>query len=289
MRHEGKGIMKTQLIFIALLIISIIFPEMTVAQNANLVLDTSRNNTVKIIASDLNSVGTGFFLDPTHVVTCFHVIAIIQVDPNKTEVRFNIARNINVTLNDDETIPATLVSIPSQNDALPLSNDFAILKLSREPKTTHGGLTLYKEKAFPSVGTEIIFSGYPLGAPTMLTHKGYISGIDDDQSIICIQASVNKGNSGGALLTTAGEVIGIISNREGYISAGLANVTKQITALEEGQGGIKRTTTFGGVNTLSVTKELIATLDKYISTGIGYARSIKPLQTYLEIKPDILK
>lgn len=278
--------MKTN-IALASFIICLLLGGDAMAKTNDALLIESRNNTVKIVALEINSVGTGFFLDPLHVITCFHVISSIKaVSP--TEVQWQIPKTINVILSNGESIPATCVSIPTQQDISPLNGDFAILKLSRKPTLAALGLPLYKAKQILEVGADIVFSGYPLGAPTMLTHKGAVSGVTIDQNIICIQAPINKGNSGGALLNINGEVIGIISNREEGISQGLNGVAQKLTDLEEGRSGIKLNVSMGGVNTLGVTRELITTIDMYISTGIGYARSIKSLQEYIEKHPKLL-
>jgi S1-C subfamily serine protease len=278
--------LKKNIVF-ASLIIGLLLSGVALAKTNDGLLLESRKNTVKIVAPEINSAGTGFFLDPLHVITCFHVISSIKaVSP--TEVQWQIPKIINVTLSNGESIPATCVSIPTQQDSSALNGDFAILKLSRKPKLASLGLPLHKGKQISEVGADVIFSGYPLGAPTMLTHRGSVSGVTEDQKLICIQAPINKGNSGGALLNVNGEVIGIISSREGGISEGLDGVAKRIADLEEGRSGIKITATIGGVNTLAVTKELISTIDRYISTGIGYARSIKSLQEYIEKHPKLL-
>lgn len=279
-----KRFIKTMLI----LMVSLILVQTAFAQTNSQSIETSRSNCVKIVLPDLNSSGTGFFLDSTHIVTCFHVIAEIEiVDQNKGDVRFTIANNINVVLSDGETILAKCISVPTQQDASPLENDFAILKLDKKPEVSPTGLPLHKGKAPIDVGSDILFSGYPFGVLAMITHKGIISGMTQDQSVICIQAPINKGISGGALLNDKSEVIGIISNREGGVLQGLDKVTKQITELEQGQSGVQMTIKIGGVNTLGVTKELILTLDRYISTGMGYARSIKGIHDYLERNPNL--
>lgn len=264
-----------------LLLIGVAFAK----ANNTLILE-SRKNTVKIEAPDVKSIGTGFFVDALHVVTCFHVVSTIDVTP--PNVRFQISQTINVVLSDGESIPATCISIPTQQDASPIIFDFAILKLSRKPKLESIGLPIFKGTQISAIGDDILFSGYPFGVPVALTHQGVVSGISDDQSIICLQAPVNKGNSGGALLNEKGEVIGIVSNREGGISQGLDNVTKKITDLEEGRSGVRIKVQTGGIDSLAVTKELITTLNNYISTGIGYARSIKFLREYLEKNPKLL-
>jgi hypothetical protein len=102
-----------------------------------------------------------------------------------------------------------------------------------------------------------------------------ISGIDDSGSIICIQGAINKGNSGGALITDDGKVIGIVSMREGGISKALKDLTVHIEATSN-QGSVRLL----GVDPLGAIKATIETLDTYISTGIGYARCIKFLKEY---------
>jgi len=113
----------------------------------------------------------------------------------------------------------------------------------------------------------------------MLTHKGMISGFTKNQSILCIQAPINKGNSGCALLNTRGEVIGIISNREGGISQELNRIRKQILYIEQNKRG---NITALGINPLLVDKDVINILSRYISTGIGYARNISHAKQYIQ-------
>ena len=120
-------------------------------------------------------------------------------------------------------------------------------------------------------------------APALITHKGMISGIDDSGNIICIQGSINKGNSGGALISDDGKVIGIVSMREGRVSKALADLTIYIEATEK-QGSVR----LKGVDPLQAIKEITKILDTYISTGIGYARDIKYLREY-SFKNQIVK
>src|SRR5207249_2307669 len=101
------------------------------------------------------------------------------------------------------------------SDSTPLSQDFALLKLNTKPTKTYAKVTLAIDKEKQDVGDELVFSGYPLATPGMVTHRGMISGFDPSGSVIFIQAAINKGNSGGAVLNMDGHVIGIISNREG--------------------------------------------------------------------------
>jgi len=114
--------------------------------------------------------------------------------------------------------------------------------------------------------------------------KAKISGVDINGSIICIQAPINKGNSGGALLSSDGNVLGVISMREGGISKGLDDLSKHIEITSK-QGSVQ----IMGVDPLQSIRAIISTLDTYISTGIGYAIHIKYLREYCKKHPEILK
>ncbi len=257
-----------------LLLILVFITNFSNGQNSisTAVTSSSRNSCIKVISKQGNSSGTGFFISNDIVVTCFHIIAQISVDSLKN-VNFNIFKDIQVINEDGDTVSVTCISIPTNLSPEPLFQDFALLRTSR---------IVIKKDILPlssetnhDVAEPVVFSGYPLGTPTMVTHFGTISGITKDKSIICIQASTNKGNSGGALVDKSGEVIGLISMREGGISMGLQNYLNQITETEK-MGSIQ----LMGVDPLQAAKETIKVLDTYISTGIGYARNIKFLVDY---------
>ncbi len=260
-------------------------------------ISSSRANAVRVNVPSLSSAGTAFFLDAEHVITAFHVVGKVDIDKSKApiEAQITLGTDISVVLATGEVILAQIIAPmvtersiklvdPLPQSLVPISADFAILKLLHKPKSSIIPNPLLRGKPLPSVGSEIVFSGYPLDAPTMLTHKGMISGITDNQSIICIEAPVNKGNSGGALLNEQGEVIGIITNREGGISKGLKELSDYIIEMRK-HGNIA----IMGVNPLEAIQELIKTLDIYISPGIGYARTIKHVVDFIDHNPDILK
>jgi S1-C subfamily serine protease len=261
--------MRNLLIFILLTMTNSNFGQNSIDQA---VVNNSRRNCVKIYSQQGQSIGTGFFISDELIVTCFHVIAKYEVVGNN--INWSIFQDIIAITENGENIPVSCISIPNNNSLEPLLQDFAILKAS---KTTENKVILPLSPNIEHRITEpIIFSGYPLGTPTMVSHIGTISGITNDKSLICIQASTNKGNSGGALVNSKGEVIGIISLREGGISAQLEDYLKRINE-SEAQGSIQ----LMGVDPLQVTKETITILNKYISTGIGYARNISFLQNYM--------
>lgn len=245
----------------------------TMPQRADL-LELAQDAGVKVVSQSGNSKGSGFFIGDQYILTCFHVVASFSVQD--TVVNWTLYPDLQVVLSTGEVIDATVVSVPTQADPTPLTQDFALVKLKSKPSSNFSKLQLATDKEMPKVGDEVVFSGFPLATPGMVTHRGMISGFDSSMSLIFVQASINKGNSGGALLNSNGNVIGIVSMREGGISKGLDEL---ITRIDEtsSQGSVQ----LMGVDPLQATKGIIQTLDRYISTGIGYAKSIKFVRDYL--------
>jgi len=245
------------------------------------VLQLSRDSAVKLVSQSGNSSGSGFFIDGQHVLTCFHVVAALSV--NGSSIDWHIYPDLQAVLPSGETISASVVSVPTQTSSEPLVRDFAVVKLKNKPLKAAAAIQLASDQEIPKVGDDVVFSGYPLATPGMVTHRGMVSGFDDSKSMIFVQASINKGNSGGALINGQGHVIGLISMREGNISKGLAELKVYIDNAES-HGSVH----IMGVDTLQATKAIIQTLDRYISTGIGYARSIKFAREYLDKHKELL-
>ncbi len=243
-------------------------------------ISTSRTSCVQIWSEDAKVSGTGFFVGKQHVATCMHVVSSASVQGDKVDwVPFGA---IKIKTYGGETIEATVVSPPTQTDVAPLQWDFVVLKLKSIPKTQVSILHCCKDDTSPDVGSDAFFSGYPLNTPVMVTHKAMISGIDPSGNVICLESAINKGNSGGALLNTNGEIIGLITLREGGISKGLKDLSAYIDESRK-HGGIL----LGGVDTLAAIQATITTLDRYISTGIGYAHAVKHLRLCLETHPEL--
>jgi S1-C subfamily serine protease len=245
-------------------------------------IQLSRNADVKIVSQSGNSSGSGFFIGDQTVATCFHVVARLAVQGQ--QVRWAVYPDLQVVLPSGETINATVASIPSQTDESPLEHDFALIKLAAKPTKSFSKLTVAQETEHQEVGDEVVFSGHPLATPGMVTHRGMVSGFNDDNSLIFIEAPINKGNSGGAVLNTQGHVIGILSMREGGISKGLADLNVYI-----GQSSSHGSVQIMGVDTRQATKALIQTLDEYSSTGLGYAQPVKYMQDYIARNPETVK
>jgi hypothetical protein len=208
------------------------------------------------------------------VITCLHVV--VQIQPTPSGVNLVPLQDILVILPSGEAIPAKNISLPTQTDPDPANHDYAFLRLSHKPTSAFQKVQIASDDETAKLGDDVVFSGYPLNTPGMVTHKGMVSGADPTKEIIFIEASINKGNSGGALLDSKGALIGIVSMREGGISQGLADLRSRIV-----QNSKNGTVTIMGVDPLSSTKELIDTIDQYISTGIGYARTARFARAYI--------
>ena len=253
----------------------------SIAQGTD-VLELSRNSAVMLLSHSGNSKGSGFFVGEQHVLTCFHVVAALKVQGSS--VNWSLHPDLQAVLPSGEQISVSVVSVPTQTDPSPLLQDFALLKLMKKPSKKFTMVQLASEKETLKVGDEVVFSGYPIATPGMVTHRGMISGFNNSGSLIFIQASINKGNSGGAILNAQGHVVGIVSMRAGGISKGLDELRIYID-----QTSSKGSVQIMGVDPLKSTKAIIQTLDQYISTGIGYARSVKFVREYLDKTPDLLK
>ena len=244
-------------------------------------ISLSRDSGVKLVSQSGNSGGSGFFVGDQLVLTCFHVVAALSAQDSS--INWSLYPDLEAVLPSGETIGATVVSVPTQEDPSPLTQDFAFVKLKSKPSKTIPKIQIASDTEVPEVGNEVVFSGYPLATPGMVTHRGMVSGFDSSSSLIFVQASINKGNSGGGLLNSQGHVVGIVSMREGGISQGLSALRVYIDKTSS-QGNVR----IMGVDPLQATKAIIQTLDEYISTGIGYARSIRFAREYLAKNKNIL-
>jgi serine protease DegS len=138
-----------------------------------------------------NALGSGVIVDAVgHVVTNNHVIADADV--------------INVQLADGRETRATIVGRDPDTDLAILS-----IKLGRLPVMPLGRSDQAR------VGDQVLAIGNPLGLQQTVTH-GIISatgrsqlGVATFENFIQTDAAINEGNSGGALVSINGELLGI--------------------------------------------------------------------------------
>ena len=142
--------------------------------------------TVDSQLSDGLSCGTGCIIDNCGIIlTSAHVI--------------DIGKTVVVTMNNGQNYNARVLKHLGEN------KDIALLKIDadKDLKTVKLGNS---EKI--KVGEKVLAIGNPFGFSGTLT-QGIISRIDYAKNRIQTDAAINPGSSGGPLLNTKGEIIGI--------------------------------------------------------------------------------
>jgi S1-C subfamily serine protease len=140
--------------------------------------------------------GSGFVLDKQgHILTNYHVI--------------RGARQIEVTFLDETTVPAQLIGADP-------GNDIAVLQVDVSPDMLQP--VEFGQSTNLQVGQRAIAIGNPFGQFGGTLTTGVISALDrtmqspdgrEISGIIQTDAAINRGNSGGPLLDSAGRLIGI--------------------------------------------------------------------------------
>lgn len=143
--------------------------------------------------------GSGVVIDDKgHIVTNYHVVQ-------------NADAQIEVTLSDQSRHPAAIVGVDPNNDLALIRVDATEVEWVPLPMGTTRGL---------QVGQKVLAIGNPFGLDRTLT-TGIISSLGRSieapvqrrqvviEGVIQTDAAINAGNSGGPLLNTQGELIGI--------------------------------------------------------------------------------
>ena len=82
-------------------------------------------------------------------------------------------------------------------------------------------------------------------------------------------------------MTPEGELLGVVSMREGRITQKLDQTRKYYQHAKGKMASMR----IGGIDPVDISIDTINVLDAYISTGIGYARNAKHLQDYVKRHP----
>jgi len=207
----------------------------------------------------VEGAGSGFVIDPKgYILTNFHVVAGAQT--------------IEVILGDKTRYPAKFLGADQRNDV-------ALLKI--EPKGKQLASLTLGDSATLQVGQKVLAIGNPFGFQSTLT-TGVVSAlvrtVQTSQSTfideaIQTDASINRGNSGGPLINTHGEVIGI--NSAIYTPSGTAagigfaipiNTAKLIATDLINEGKVRRA--YLGVSTIELTAWLAEALDLPVQEGL---------------------
>src|SRR2546422_9925350 len=145
----------------------------------------------------VEGAGSGFLIDPRgYILTNFHVV--------------EGAQSIEVVLGDQSRYPAKFIGADQRNDV-------ALVKI--DPKGKHLVALSLGDSGLLQVGQKVLAIGNPFGFQSTLT-TGVVSALGRTvqtsqttfiDEAIQTDAAINRGNSGGPLINTHGEVIGINS------------------------------------------------------------------------------
>ncbi len=193
------------------------------------------------------AVGSGFIVDPDGlVVTNHHVI--------------ESADEIEVVFDDGRRVPATLKGTDEKTD-------LALLEIKTDQPLPY---VVFGDSDAAEVGDWVIAIGNPFGLGGTTT-SGIISARGRDirsgplDDFIQIDASINRGNSGGPLFNTKGEVIGvnsaIYSPNGGSVGIGFAipaSMANSVIAQLQANGIVQRG--YLGVHIQSLSEEIAHSL-----------------------------
>lgn len=207
----------------------------------------------------VEGAGSGFVIDDSgHILTNFHVV--------------EGAQSIEVVLGDQSRYAAKLLGADERNDV-------ALVKV--EAKGKHLASLPLGDSSTLQVGQKVLAIGNPFGFQSTLT-TGVVSALGRTvqtsqatfiDEAIQTDAAINRGNSGGPLLNTHGEVIGINSaiftptgTTAGIGFAIPINTAKKIAHDLITEGRVHRA--FLGVQTLPIGGYLAEALDLPVQNGL---------------------
>jgi S1-C subfamily serine protease len=214
----------------------------------------------------VEGAGSGFVIDPRgYILTNYHVVAGAQ--------------SIDVVLGDKSHHPAKFIGADQRNDV-------ALVKI--DPKGKQLTALPLGDSSALQVGQKVLAIGDPFGFQSTLT-TGVVSALGrtvqtSDTTFIddAIQtdASINRGNSGGPLIDTHGDVIGI--NSAIYTPSGTTagigfaipiNTAKLIANDLMTEGRVRRA--YLGVRTIPVAGWLSEALDLPVQEGLLVEQTTK--------------
>jgi S1-C subfamily serine protease len=207
----------------------------------------------------VEGAGSGFIIDPRgYILTNFHVV--------------EGAQSIEVVLGDQSRYPAKYIGADQRNDV-------ALIKI--EPKGKQLTTLKLGDSRTIQVGQKVLAIGNPFGFQSTLT-TGVVSAIGRTvqtsqttaiEEAIQTDAAINRGNSGGPLIDSRGEVIGI--NSAIYTPTGTTagigfaipiNTAKTIANDLITTGRVHRA--FLGVQSISLVGGLAEALDLPVQEGL---------------------
>jgi serine protease Do len=148
-------------------------------------------NTINAIKKNVQSlvrvtsdkeIGSGFYVKPNLILTAYHVVEGSSI-------------NVNIDTYDHKSIKGVVINHDSKHD-------IAMIEVEElgVPVTINTDI---------HIGQTAISYGYPMGIDAT-ANKGIISSIGDD---LQTSTPINNGDSGGMLLDSNGDVIGLVKSR----------------------------------------------------------------------------
>ena len=220
-------------------------------------------------AGEQQALGSGFVIDKAgHIVTNYHVVQ------DATEVRVSFSGR-------DDSVAATLVGSDPSSDIAVLAVDL--------PATALTPLALGDSDGV-DVGDAVVAIGNPFGLDRTVT-SGIVSAIQREitapngfpiEHVIQTDAAINRGNSGGPLLDSSGQVIGVNSQietggyAEGNVGVGFAvpiNTVKEVAAQLIETGKVERA--FLGVEMQTIAENSASDLGLAVDKGVLVA-TVRP-------------
>ncbi len=207
--------------------------------------------------------GSGVIIsDDGYIITNSHVVAD--------------SKNINVTLNDNRSFKAKLIGTDPSTDIALIKiegKNFPTLPFGDADKLRLGEWVLAVGNPFNLTST--VTSGI-VSAKSRATAERDPKGGLKVESYIQTDAAVNRGNSGGALVNAAGELVGINSmifsetgNFTGYSFAVPINIAAKVVADIKNYGSVQRAML--GITGGDVTNELVTSKKLSVNSGFYVA------------------
>lgn len=199
---------------LSLLIVICLIPSISVCQSLGKErMDRLKQSVVKILI-DNQASGTGFFIAPNAILTCWHVI---EPSFTTTSVQKTITKKITVEFTNGEIVDIEGISnsmLKGTETFEAQVNDYSLLITKGLPKQTVYPLILGKKEDVIE-GDRIITAGYPLWLKEQFVSSGIVSTKFVDKRLIklnngrdtilnrhsaWLDITMSKGNSGGPVI-----------------------------------------------------------------------------------------